>query len=154
MEWGHEVTLFASGDSVTSARLEAVWPTSLQTFVALPEAPRTLLLKRAFFSGHAFDVIHSHLDVMAFPCARRCQSPVVTTVHAGAGVPGLSYAYQEFHELPLVSLLNGQRPRCCGRIGPCAHAIFEHDIDIDHQFDFGPRPPSAGWQFGCDPPRW
>lgn len=109
VEWGHDVTLFATGDSVTSARLEAVWPTSVQSFVALPEAPMTLLLERAFFSRHTFDVIHSHLDVIAFPCARRCQSPVVTTVHAGAGVPGLSYAYREFLELPLISLLNGQR---------------------------------------------
>lgn len=109
VDWGHEVTLFATGDSLTSARLEAVWPVSLQSFVGLVEAPLTLLLERAFFSNYSFDVIHSHLDVMAFPCARRCQSPVVTTIHAGADVPGLAYAYREFHELPLVSLLNAQR---------------------------------------------
>jgi glycosyltransferase involved in cell wall biosynthesis len=108
MEGGHEVTLFATGDSVTSARLEAVWPTSVRS-VELPEAPLTLQLERAFFSGHSFDVIHSHLDVRAFPCARRSYSPVLTTVHEDAGVPGLRYAYEEFHELPLVSLLKAQR---------------------------------------------
>ena len=106
--WGHEVTLFATGDSRTTARLEPVWPTPVQS-QRLVEAPVTLLLERAFFSTQSFDLIHSHLDVIAFPYARRCQSPVLTTIHAASDSPWLGYAYQEFHELPLVSLMDAQR---------------------------------------------
>ena len=106
--WGHEVTLFATGNSCTTARLEAVWPTPLQS-QRLVEAPVALLLERAFFSAQSFDLIHSHLDVIAFPYARRCQWPVLTTIHAATDTPWLGYAYEEFHELPLVSLVNAQR---------------------------------------------
>ena len=106
--WGHEVTLFATGNSRTTARLEAVWPTPLQSH-RLVEPAVTLLLERAFFSAQSFDLIHSHLDVIAFPYARRCQSPVLTTIHAAIESPWLRYAYQEFYELPLVSLMNAQR---------------------------------------------
>ena len=110
VEWGHEVMLFATRDSRTIAHLEAVWPQGLVSSpIDLVEAPQTLLLERAFFSGHRFDIIHSHLDTLAFPCARRSLSPVVTTVHSRPDLPGSAQAYREFQELPLVALLKRQR---------------------------------------------
>jgi glycosyltransferase involved in cell wall biosynthesis len=110
VEQGHEVTLFATRDSRTLAQLEPIWPEGLlYSPIHLVQAPLTLLLERAFFSGQRFDVIHSHLDTLAFPCARRCLSPVVTTVHGQPDLPGSAQAYREFRELPLVAMLKGQQ---------------------------------------------
>jgi len=109
---GHDVTLFAAGDSSTSATLSAACPSSLRSTpkISCPEAPFSILLERAFgtYAGD-FDLIHSHLDFMGFPLARRCRTPVITTVYSRLDLPELIPAFEWFPELPLVSISNAQR---------------------------------------------
>jgi len=108
---GHEVTLYASGDSQTMARLEAMCPQALRLHHGIMnrDAPIILQCEQAFGSSEEFDIIHSHLDFLAFPVARRCSSPVVTTIHGRLDLPELSPVYREFSEHPLVSISDAQR---------------------------------------------
>lgn len=109
---GHEVTLFASGDSVTTARLEAICPQALRlnTGIFNRDAPQVLLQERAFGSmADEFDLIHSHLDFLGFPLARRIRTPVVTTLHGRLDLPELQPIFREFAEIPLVSISDAQR---------------------------------------------
>jgi glycosyltransferase involved in cell wall biosynthesis len=108
---GHEVTLFASGDSLSSARLEAICPQALRLITRSynREAPMTLLLERAFSTSDKFDLIHSHLDFLGFPAARRCPVPVLTTLHGRLDLPELQPVYREFTDIPLVSISDAQR---------------------------------------------
>ena len=107
---GHEVTLVASGDSSTSAQLDAVCSQAARTpgwsVAWQPLVP--LLLERAF-SRDDVDVIHSHLDFIGFLLARRCAVPVLTTIHGRLDLPELRPVYQTFKEQPLVSLTDAQR---------------------------------------------
>ncbi|HTX04205.1 MAG TPA: glycosyltransferase family 4 protein [Steroidobacteraceae bacterium] len=108
---GHRVTLFASGDSRTSAELVAV----CEHAVRLEHAPtaalalHALLIETVFANAHGFDVIHCHIDSIHLPLARLCPVPVVTTLHGRLDIPGLGRLHREFAELPLVSISNSQR---------------------------------------------
>jgi len=108
---GHDVTLFASGDSLSAARLEAICPHALRLINHSfnREAPMTLLLERAFSGHDKFDLIHSHLDFLGFPVARRCPVPVLTTLHGRLDLPELQPVYREFADIPLVSISDAQR---------------------------------------------
>lgn len=108
---GHELTLFASEDSVTAAHLEAVCPRALRLITGPfnRDAPMTLLLERAFGPSREFDLVHSHLDFLGFPAARRCPTPVLTTLHGRLDLPELAPVYHEFIELPVVSISDAQR---------------------------------------------
>ena len=108
---GHDVTLFASGDSVTSARLEAICPRALRLIEGVfnRDAPLVSLMERAFGSASGFDVIHSHLDFIGFPLARRCTTPVATTFHGRLDLPEMRPVFDEFAELPVVSISDAQR---------------------------------------------
>lgn len=108
---GHDVTLFASGDSLSAAHLEAVCPQALRLIESSfnRAAPMTLLLERAFGASNEFDLIHSHLDFLGFPVARRCPVPVLTTLHGRLDLPELEPLYREFVEMPLVSISDAQR---------------------------------------------
>lgn len=108
---GHEVTLLASGDSQTMARLEAMCPQALRLNRGIMnrDAPIILQCEQAFGGRQEFDIIHSHLDFLAFPVARRCPSPVVTTIHGRLDLPELALVYREFAEHPLVSISDAQR---------------------------------------------
>lgn len=108
---GHDVTLFASGDSITSAKLESIAPQALRlnTGIFNRDAPQVLMLERAFGVGEDFDLIHSHLDFIGFPMARRCRVPVLTTLHGRLDLPELEPVYREFMEMPLISISDAQR---------------------------------------------
>lgn len=108
---GHNVTLFASGDSETTARLEAICPQALRlnTGIFNRDAPLMMLHERGLGSAHDFDIIHSHLDFTGFPLARRNPVPVVTTLHGRLDLPELEPVYREFSEMPLVSISDAQR---------------------------------------------
>ena len=80
-------------------------------------ASLALLLERAFGSSHCFDVIHYHLDFLAFPLTRRCRTPVVTTLHGRLDLPELQSVYAEFKECPLVSTSILSAARAHSRIG-------------------------------------
>ena len=108
---GHDVTLFASGDSITAARLEGVYPEALRlsTGCIHKDAVLVALLERTFGSDGRFDIIHSHLEVLGFPMARRCQTPVVSTLHGRLDLPELVPVFNDFTELPIVSISDAQR---------------------------------------------
>src|ERR1700733_10436118 len=103
---GHEVTLFASGDSKTSARLIAGSPVSLRSVgihdSTLPAHVAHLLQMEQVrrFAGE-MDILHFHGDVMNFMFLRDRNYKSVTTFHAAA-VPPLSHILSEYHELPLL----------------------------------------------------
>jgi len=108
---GHDVTLFASGDSVTAARLEAICAHALRlnTGIFNRDAPMTMLMEQALGKTGEFDIIHSHLDFMGFPLARRNPTPTVTTFHGRLDLPELQPVFREYMEMPMVSISDAQR---------------------------------------------
>ena len=108
---GHEVTLFASGDSRTAAQLEAVCPSALRLNSGIfnRDASMVMLQERSLGSNGDFDIIHSHLDFLGFPLARRSRRPVVTTLHGRLDLPELGPVFREYAEMPLVSISDAQR---------------------------------------------
>lgn len=108
---GHEVTLFASGDSRTAGQLRPMGTSALRqgSRVSIPQAPTTLMLENAFQAADDFDLIHSHLDFLAFPFARRCETPMLTTLHGRLDLPELVPVFQQYPEMPLISISHAQR---------------------------------------------
>jgi len=108
---GHELTLFASGDSLTSARLEPVWPRALRLSPALsdPIVPHTLLMEVARRQADRFDVMHFHVDYWPFSLFSRQRTPFVTTLHGRLDQPELRPLFDMFQEVPIVSISDAQR---------------------------------------------
>ena len=108
---GHEVTLFASGDSRTQARLVSAWPRALRLDPAQPDpfALHTLELAQAFVRAHDFDVVHCHVDYLAFPYGRLISTPVVHTLHGRLDLRPLIHVLAELRDVPLVSISDSQR---------------------------------------------
>jgi glycosyltransferase involved in cell wall biosynthesis len=108
---GHNVTLFASGDSVTSARLVPVSPRSLRLDKRCLDqlAHHVLLLENVFQRADEFDVIHFHVDYLHFPVSRRHSITHVTTMHGRLDIPDLMPLYEEFQDIPIISISNAQR---------------------------------------------
>jgi glycosyltransferase involved in cell wall biosynthesis len=108
---GHEVTLYASGDSQTAARLVACVPRALRLDkqVIDPLAHGIVELERVFADAQDYDVIHWHVDYLHFPVSRRLTVPSVTTLHGRLDIPDLMPIYAEFAEMPVVSISNDQR---------------------------------------------
>jgi glycosyltransferase involved in cell wall biosynthesis len=111
VQQGHEVTLLASGDSVTSAHLVAPCRASLRldTQCLDPLAHHLLLVEQVFQQSGRFDLIHWHLDYLHFPLSRRQATPQMTTLHGRLDLPDLVPLYQEFSDMPVVSISNAQR---------------------------------------------
>jgi len=107
---GHQVTLFASGDSMTSANLEPIVPRNLRSAGKGDHAPDTLLmLKRAFAMADRFDLIHFHLDTQHFPLFYHLRHKCVTTFHGRLDLPVFSDVFNEFPGMPLISISDNQR---------------------------------------------
>ena len=108
---GHEVTLFASGDSATDARLVSVTREALRLSPedVDPNLHLMLELSQVFERAHQFDVIHSHVDFYALPFARLVKTPVVTTLHGRLDLGGLQAVFERFSDAPLVSISDNQR---------------------------------------------
>ena len=108
---GHEITLFASGDSVTQARLVAPCRRSLRLDKGCVDqlAPHILELELVLKHSSRFDIIHFHTDYLHFPLARRQAVPHLTTLHGRLDIPDLVPLYQEFTEVPVISISNAQR---------------------------------------------
>ncbi len=109
---GHDVTLFASGDSRTAARLiptidRALW--GRRPVIESFEPYWAITLGKVLRELGSFDVVHSHLDYYGFPLARLEQQPVVTTLHGRLDLPDLQPLYAEFSDVPLVSISDAQR---------------------------------------------
>ena len=111
VELGHEVTLFASGDSRTTARLRAVSRRSLRLdeHSVDPIADHVVLAETVFREMENYDVIHSHIDYIGFPLWRRMTTPHLTTLHGRLDIPNLINLYREYAELPVVSISDSQR---------------------------------------------
>ncbi|MGH9470016.1 MAG: glycosyltransferase family 4 protein, partial [Terriglobia bacterium] len=108
---GHDVTLFASGDSVTAARLAPQCPRSLrQDHECIDQlAHHILMLERVIRQSDNFDIIHFHIDYLHFPWSRRRGITHLTTLHGRLDIPDLVPLYREFDEMPVVSISNAQR---------------------------------------------
>ena len=108
---GHEVTLFASGDSATRARLIAPCPRALRLDPTSldPFAKHVVLLEKVARHANEFDVIHYHVDYMHFPLSRRSRVPHVSTLHGRLDLPDLQPLYDEFSDMPVISISDSQR---------------------------------------------
>ncbi|MBO1361809.1 glycosyltransferase family 4 protein [Acetobacter sacchari] len=108
---GHDVTLFASGDSVTKANLDAVWPRALRLDPAIrdPIAPHMLLMERVARLADQFDVLHFHMDYWPFTYFSRQKTPFVTTMHGRLDLMELQPVFDAFPDVPIVSISNNQR---------------------------------------------
>ncbi len=108
---GHEVTLFASGDSVTKAELVEACPEALRLNGKCvdPLAHHVLMLERVVSSARRFDIIHFHIDYLHFPLTRRLDVPSVTTLHGRLDVADYKPLFSEFRDIPLVSISYSQR---------------------------------------------
>src|SRR5579862_2396039 len=109
---GHDVTLFASGDSVTRARLVPMCDRALRLHCGSlrdPLAHHLLMLERVMDEAHNFDIIHFHLDYLPFSSIRRFQFPAVTTLHGRLDIPDLAPIFQYFRDMHLISISDAQR---------------------------------------------
>jgi glycosyltransferase involved in cell wall biosynthesis len=111
VELGHEVTLFASGDSATKATLSPMWPRALRldSNVKDPFVPMFIQLETVARRAHEFDVIHSHLDYFGYPLLRRIGTPSLTTLHGRLDLPELPALYKLYGDIPVVSISDSQR---------------------------------------------
>ncbi len=111
VDFGHDVTLFASGDSVTSAKLEAVWPRALRLDgrVSDANALHMTMLEVVARRASEFDFLHFHLDYYPFSLFSRLPVPFVTTLHGRLDLPEHQPAFQTFSSVPVVSISDAQR---------------------------------------------
>src|ERR1700743_65275 len=107
---GHDVTLFASGDSVTSAKLEPVTPRALRMAGIHDCTPYNItMLDKVAARQHEFDIVHFHIDFFHYPLFRRLAHKTITTLHGRQDLPGLPDIYRAFPYMPLVSISDHQR---------------------------------------------
>lgn len=107
---GHEVTLFASGDSVTSATLAPVVPRALRLAGIHDSTPYNIIMLDQVAARQAeFDVLHFHIDFFHYPLLRQLSHKTLTTLHGRQDLPELPGIYRAFPHMPLVSISNHQR---------------------------------------------
>jgi glycosyltransferase involved in cell wall biosynthesis len=108
---GHDVTLFASGDSETSARLFPVWPKALRLDPSIrdPIAPHMMLMEEVYRQAGDFDVLHFHMDYWSFSLFGRQRTPFVTTLHGRLDLPELQPVFNMFPHAPVISISDSQR---------------------------------------------
>jgi glycosyltransferase involved in cell wall biosynthesis len=108
---GHEVTLYASGDSVTQARLRPICHRALRLDKQSvdPVADHVYLAEQVYQECSRYDVVHSHIDYLAYPLLRRMRTANLTTLHGRLDIPNLSNLYREFSDAQVVSISNYQR---------------------------------------------
>jgi glycosyltransferase involved in cell wall biosynthesis len=135
---GHQVTLFASGDSVTTGELVPCVPNALRLESKVRDVIPyyMLMLDRVRQRAHEFDIIHFHIDQFHFPLFRPLANRTVTTLHGRQDLPDLWPLYLGFDDMPLVSISLSQR-------APAPHANFvanvPHGIPRD-LLRFNPQP--------------
>jgi glycosyltransferase involved in cell wall biosynthesis len=126
VELGHDVTLFASGDSITRAHLHAVWPCALRLGgPSDPMAAQAALLEAVSRRAPEFDVIHAHIDWLHLPLLSRFRVPFVTTTHGRLDLPDLPEFVRRFPEAPYISVSNNQRTALIGAkwLGTVYHGL-------------------------------
>ena len=107
---GHDVTLFASGDSQTRARLQPIVPRALRLDGIHNSTPYNLImLDQVAARAHEFDVMHFHIDFFHYPLFRNMAHKTLTTLHGRQDLPELPAIYRAFPHMPLVSISDHQR---------------------------------------------
>jgi glycosyltransferase involved in cell wall biosynthesis len=109
---GHEVTLYASGDSQTAARLRSVCERSLRLEggkLLSPLAHHLNMIETVVQESEEYDLVHFHLDFLPFSQIRRLEIPAVTTLHGRLDIPDLHPLFREFDDMRLISISNAQR---------------------------------------------
>jgi glycosyltransferase involved in cell wall biosynthesis len=103
---GHDVTLFASGDSRTSAKLVRCTDLALRLNPAVkdPLPYQVMLLETVRKQARCFDVLHFHIDLWHFPLVRNFIDRTVTTLHGRLDLPDLKPFYTVFADIPVVSI--------------------------------------------------
>ena len=136
VERGHEVTLFASGDSRFPGRLVATPPQSLWSTGYQGDVSSfiNVTLARVWAEIEQFDVVHSHVETLGFLFARHSPAPVLTTLHGRLDVAGIPELLEEFTDIPLVAISDSQR-----RWSPDANwvATIHHGLPLE-QMPFSP----------------
>lgn len=130
---GHEVTLFASGDSITSAKLESIHPQALRLDPTIKECSiyEMLQLAQVYERAGEFDLIHSHMGCAALPYSKLTKTPTVHTLH-GIFTPDNEKMFVHAKSQPYVSISNAQRE---DRLGLNHVATVYNSIDVDsHHF--------------------
>ena len=116
MRFGHEVTVFASGDSRVSGRLVPVSPQALRHYPSpkrhLSEGLTFLAIEKVCSMESSFDLLHVHAGFAAFPLMRRSPLPSVATVYGSLDAPEILRLFREFNELPLVATSAEQIRQC------------------------------------------
>lgn len=124
---GHDVTLFASGDSITSARLIPCCRETIKLDPAVrdPIPYYMLMLDKVRTMAREFDILHFHIDQFHFPLFRTMAMRTLTTLHGRQDMPGLKALYAGFPEMPLVSISMAQRAPIAGAnfVGQVPHGI-------------------------------
>ena len=138
---GHEVTLFASGDSETAANLEAAWPRALRLDPAIrdPIAPHALLMERVMRRAGEFDVLHFHNEYLPFSLFSRQPTPWLNTLHGRLDMIEYQGIFDVFSQVPLVSISDSQRrplPQA-NFVGTVLHGLPENLLT--------PRPATPGY---------
>ncbi len=143
VELGHDVTLFASGESHTRAtlvdcRAQAIWLGD--TSLACETAAHLSMLHEARKRAHEFDVLHFHVDLLAYPLFEEFAGRVVTTMHGRLDLTDLKEFYQRWPQYPLISISDSQRKPL--HFANWAGTIY-HGLPLNH---FQPAPdPSLGY---------
>ena len=108
---GHDVTLFASGDSITSAKLDAPWPRALRLDPDIRDwvATYAMLIEHVRQRAHLFDVLHFHIDYWPNSVFTRQNTPFLTTLHGRLDLPEFAAVYRFFPTVPLISISDAQR---------------------------------------------
>lgn len=108
---GHEVTLFASGDSITTAELVECAPTALRLTPTVKDTLpyHIMMLEQVRQRADEFDILHFHIDILHFPVVRGLITPTITTLHGRLDLPDLWPFYSAFSDIPLVSISDAQR---------------------------------------------
>jgi glycosyltransferase involved in cell wall biosynthesis len=108
---GHDVTLFASADSVTTARLVPMCDRSLRLDPGCVDqmAHHVRQVDQVYRHAHDFDIIHFHIDYLHYPVSARLGAPRLTTLHGRLDLPDLQPLYRSFPEEPVVSISDDQR---------------------------------------------
>jgi glycosyltransferase involved in cell wall biosynthesis len=135
---GHDLTLFATGDSLTQANLVPICPQALRLNKNCVDqmAPHILMLEMVLAQKHEFDIIHFHIDYLHFPLTRNMELTALTTLHGRLDVPELAPLYREFREVPVSSISDTQRKPLpwLNWQGTIYHGLPEN------QFAFHPEP--------------
>jgi glycosyltransferase involved in cell wall biosynthesis len=108
---GHDVTLFASGDSVSSARLVPCSENALRLDKSCVDqfAPHFTMIELIEREAKNFDIIHSHIDYTYFPVMKRSKNLYLTTLHGRLDLPEHFPLYRQYNDIPLISISNSQR---------------------------------------------